>query len=179
MAESALAAHHRGKVRVALGRGSDFFGPGVLASALGKQAIHNAITDETVNADPGSLNQLRGEEILTASAEYTEYVLELLAPIGPVRAGRFFGGVGISNGSGQFAMIMGNSLYFAVDEDTRTKYEQEGMQAFSYLTKKGRVQVRKYFELPEDVLTDPEQLRLWASEAMHVAGKTKKASKAR
>ena len=116
---------------------------------------------------------------LTASAEYTEYVLELLAPIGPVQTGRFFGGVGISNGAGQFAMIMGNSLYFAVDEDTRTKYEKGGMPAFSYLTKKGRVQVRKYFELPEDVLTDPEQLRLWANEAMHVAGKTKKSRKAR
>ena len=114
---------------------------------------------------------------MAASSEYTEYVLELLKPIGPVRAGRFFGGVGISNGSLQFAMIMGNSLYFAVDDDTRGKYEQAGMQPFSYMTKKGRVQVRKYFELPEDVLTDPEQLRLWTNEAVRVAGKTKKRNK--
>ena len=111
---------------------------------------------------------------MTASAEYTEYVLELLEPIGPVRTGRFFGGVGISRNSVQFAMIMGNSLYFAVDENTRGKYEQAGMQPFSYMTKKGRVQVRKYFELPEDVLTDPEELRLWANESMRVASKTKK-----
>ena len=74
-------------------------------------------------------------------------------------------------------MIMGNSLYFAVDDDTRGKYEQAGMQPFSYMTKKGRVQVRKYFELPEDVLTDPEQLRLWTNEAVRVAGKTKKRNK--
>ena len=46
MAENALAAHHCGKVRVALGRGSDFFGPGVLASAIGKQAIQNALQDK-------------------------------------------------------------------------------------------------------------------------------------
>lgn len=109
----------------------------------------------------------------TPSAEYTGYVLELLEPIGAVQTGRFFGGVGISNGYAQFAMIMGNCLYFVVDEDTRGKYEQAGMQSFSYMTKKGRIQVRKYFELPEDILTDPEQLRLWASEAMSVAGKTK------
>lgn len=114
---------------------------------------------------------------MTPSAEYTEYVLEFLQPIGPVRSSRFFGGVGISNGTVQFAMIMGNSLYFAVDEDTRKKYEQAGMQPFSYMTKIRRVQVRKYFELPEDVLTDPEQLRLWANEAMHVAGKTQKPKK--
>lgn len=109
----------------------------------------------------------------TPSAEYTEYVLELLEPIGAVQTGRFFGGVGISNGYAQFAMIMGNSLYFVVDEDTRKKYEKVGMEPFSYMTKKGRIQVRRYFELPEDVLTNPEQLRLWANEAMHVAGKTK------
>ena len=115
---------------------------------------------------------------MTASTEYLEYILELLEPIGPIRTGRFFGGVGISKDSLQFAMIMGNSLYFAVDDDTRRKYEQAGMQPFSYMTKKGRVQVRKYFELPEDVLTDPEQLRLWTQEAVHVAGKPKQRNNA-
>ena len=43
MAESALAAHQAGKVRVTLGRGSDFFGPGVLASAIGERAITPAL----------------------------------------------------------------------------------------------------------------------------------------
>ncbi len=114
---------------------------------------------------------------MSASTEYTEYILELLEPIGPVRTGRFFGGIGISYGSVQFAMIMGNSLYFAVDEDTRKKYEQAEMRPFSYTTRKGRVQVRKYFELPEDVLTDPEQLRQWAKESIRVASKAKQPNK--
>lgn len=111
---------------------------------------------------------------MTASAEYTEYVLELLEPVGPVKTSRFFGGVGISRRSVQFAMIMGNSLYFVVDDNTRKKYEKSDMSSFSYTTKKGRVQVRKYFELPEEVLTDPEQLRLWTEESIQVANKTKK-----
>lgn len=114
---------------------------------------------------------------MTASAEYTEYVLELLEPIGPVRTARFFGGVGISKGPLQFAMIMGNSLYFAVDDDSREKYERAGMQPFSYMTKKGRILVRKYFELPEDVLADPEQLQRWAKESIQAAGKTRKPGK--
>jgi DNA transformation protein len=111
--------------------------------------------------------------VTTPSSEYTEYILELLEPLGLVQTGRFFGGVGISNGFAQFAMIMGNCLYFVVDKDSRKKYEQAGMQPFSYVSKKGQVQVRRYFELPEDILTDPEQLRLWASEAMGIASKTK------
>jgi DNA transformation protein len=114
---------------------------------------------------------------MSASTEYTAYVLEMLEPIGPVRTGRFFGGVGILSGSVQFAMIMGNSLYFVVDDSTRPKYERAGMAPFAYTTKKGRVQVRKYFELPEDILTDPEQLRLWANESKRIAAKDKKPGK--
>ena len=111
---------------------------------------------------------------MSATDEYTDYVLELLAPVGPVRVSRFFGGVGLSVGSVQFAMIMDNSLYFVVDDATRARYEAAGMESFSYATKKGRVQVRRYFELPEDVLTDSDALRAWAQEAMKVAAKTKK-----
>jgi DNA transformation protein len=114
---------------------------------------------------------------LAASTEFTEYILELLEPIGLVRRGRYFGGIGFSCNSVQFAMMMGSTLYFVVDEVSREKYQQAGMQPFSYLTKKGRIQVRRYFELPEDVLADPAQLLLWAEEAVSVAGKTKRPSK--
>ncbi|NOT86322.1 MAG: TfoX/Sxy family protein [Methylococcaceae bacterium] len=111
---------------------------------------------------------------MTASAEFTEYVLEFLEPLFPVRIARFFGGAGVYFDNVMFAMIMHNTLYFAVDNDTRKQYEQAGMQAFSYTTKKGQVQVRKYFELPEDVLDDPEQLQVWANEALQVAYNTQK-----
>ena len=111
---------------------------------------------------------------MSASAEYTEYVLELLEPLGRVRTSRFFGGIGLSLGGAQFAMIMGNSLYFAVDDSTRPKYEKAGMAPFSYLTKKGRIQVRRYFELPEEILTDPQALKLWADESIQLVVKEKK-----
>lgn len=71
-------------------------------------------------------------------------------------------------------MMIGNNLYFVVDDTTRNKYLQAGMQAFSYLTKKGRVQVRRYYELPEEILTDAVQLRLWVLEAIDIASQTKK-----
>jgi len=116
---------------------------------------------------------------MSASTEYTEYVLEQLAPIGALTTGRFFGGMGLARSGVQFAMIMGNSLYFVVDDTTREKYTTAGMTCFSYSTRKGRIQVRRYFELPEAVLTDPAQLQSWANEAIQVAGRTKKPDKAR
>lgn len=111
---------------------------------------------------------------MTASTEFTEYILEFLEPLFPVRIARFFGGAGIYFDTVQFAMIMHNSLYFVVNDETREKYEQAGMQPFSYMTKKGQVQVRKYFELPEEVLNDPEQLQTWANESIQVAFNTQK-----
>ena len=43
IAEAAMAAHRAGQARVAIGRGSDFFGPGVLQSAIGARAIISAL----------------------------------------------------------------------------------------------------------------------------------------
>ena len=39
MANALLEAHHQGKLRVAIGRASDFYGPGVLGSSLGERTI--------------------------------------------------------------------------------------------------------------------------------------------
>jgi DNA transformation protein and related proteins len=117
---------------------------------------------------------------MAPSAQYKEYVLEQLQPIGPVRAGRFFGGVGLYCEGAQFAMMIGNCVYFVVDDATRPRYEQAGMQAFSYLTKNGRIQVRRYFQLPQEILEDAEQLRVWANDATVIAKRSPaKKSKAR
>lgn len=48
MAEAALAAHHAGILPVVIGRGSDFFGPGVLNSAVGgERFIQPALQGKT------------------------------------------------------------------------------------------------------------------------------------
>lgn len=107
------------------------------------------------------------------SSEYASYVIKQLTPFGLLQVNKFFGGIGISNGFAQFAMIMGENLYFTVDNSTRQNYVNAGMQPFSYQTKKGLVTVRKYFTVPDEVLDDSEQLRLWVNEAMIVAARTK------
>ena len=47
MAKELMEAHESGKVRVAVGRASDFFGPRVLASAAGEQVFGRAVTGES------------------------------------------------------------------------------------------------------------------------------------
>lgn len=106
---------------------------------------------------------------MSANPEFIAYVRELLAPLANIDEGSFFGGFAFKSHSLQFAMIMGNSLYFCVDNNTRPKYQALGMEPFSYATKKGRVEVKKYFSAPEDLLEDQEKLILWAREAIQAA----------
>ena len=109
-----------------------------------------------------------------STQEYVEYVLELLEPIENVTSGRFFGGIGLKCGSVQFAMLMGNSLFFVVDDVTRSKYEEKGMNCFWYKTKKKKVNVKKYYEVPGELFDNQETMVAWANESIKIARKLKK-----
>jgi DNA transformation protein and related proteins len=106
---------------------------------------------------------------MSASAEFVSYVREMLTPLGNIRDGKFFGGHAIKQGAKQFAMVMGNTLYFRVDDDSRPAYEKRGSKPFSYSTKNGVVQVRKYYAVPAELLDDPVQLVAWARQAVTAA----------
>jgi DNA transformation protein len=75
---------------------------------------------------------------MSASPEFIEYIKELLSPLSELKDAKFFGGHAFKFRSKQFAMIMGNTLYFCVNENTRPKYESLGMEAL------GGMAVRNY-----------------------------------
>lgn len=107
---------------------------------------------------------------MTASSnDYVEFVMDQLASLQGIASGRFFGGVGLFSAGTQFAMVMGNSLYFVVDDATRSKYEKMGSTCFSYNTRKGRVAVRRYYAVPAELIEDQEQLVALAQESIQVA----------
>jgi len=106
---------------------------------------------------------------MSASQEFVEYVRDLLSPLGELTDGDFFGGFAFKYDTKQFSMIMGNTLYFCVNEKTRPKYEGLKMSPFSYSTKKGLVKVRKYYSVPEELFEDRERFIAWANEAIDSA----------
>lgn len=103
---------------------------------------------------------------MSANPEFINYIKDLFEPLESIKHGSFFGGFAFKSGQKQFAMIMGNTLYFCVNSETRQKYQDIQMQPFSYKTKKGIVLVQKYYSAPEDLLDDPEEMILWAQEAI-------------
>ncbi len=107
------------------------------------------------------------------SVDYVEFVKDQLGSLRGVSTSRFFGGTGLSSEGTQFAMIMGGSLYFVVDERTRPKYERMGSSCFAYDKKNGRVAVGKYYAVPAELLEDQEQLVSLARESIRVASSLK------
>ena len=104
-----------------------------------------------------------------ASTEFVEFVMDSLAPLGRVARERFFGGSSLKLDSALFAMIMDGALYFAVDEQSRPEYQRLGSRCFSYGSTKGRVEVKRFFEVPAEVLEDPERLLGFARTAVATA----------
>jgi DNA transformation protein and related proteins len=96
---------------------------------------------------------------------------QLSRAIPGIRARSMFGGVGIYSGQLFFALIADDTLYFKVDESTRPDFEARGMGPFRPFGDEGGTM--KYYQLPEDLLEDPEALRPWAEKAVEIARQSK------
>lgn len=103
--------------------------------------------------------------------DYLAYVVDQLSAHREIRSKRFFGGIGLVAQGLQFAMIMKDTLYFCVGAEARPRYEAQGMEPFSYATRKGRVQVKRYYEVPVAVLEDADELKVWMAAAISDAAR--------
>jgi DNA transformation protein len=105
--------------------------------------------------------------------ETVDSILTKLTPIKAITSGTFFGGQGISANAVQFAMIMGDSLFFVVDDTSRDEYIEMGTSCFWYTKKTGRVNVKKYHQVPDKIVNNNKKLIIWAKESILIATKLK------
>ena len=104
---------------------------------------------------------------MPVSDEYLTYVVEQLTCVGQVLPRRMFGGAGLYCDGLFFGLVADDVLYFKVDDSNRADYEAAGMGPFQpYPDKRS---VMQYYEVPVDVLENPQTLREWASKALSVA----------
>jgi DNA transformation protein len=110
-----------------------------------------------------------------------DYLIDLFADFGPVTVRRLFSGFGISADGTNFALALRGGLYLRADEQTIARFEAEGSKPFQYQTKAKTVTVASYWQLPERLYDDPEELSGWAKAALAAAERAAlaKRSKAR
>lgn len=118
---------------------------------------------------------------MPVSSEFIDFLLESLAPLGPVEAKRMFGGAGLYCDGVMFALIADEAVYLKADDKTSSAYVEEGLEPFTYHGKKNPVQM-SYWRIPERLLDDSDEFVAWAEIALGVAAagarpKTKKKRK--
>lgn len=106
--------------------------------------------------------------------EFRDYVIDQLSQGIPIEHKRMFGGVGLYSESLFFALIGNNTLYFKVDTSNQKDFENAGTGPFRPYNDD---RAMKYFEVPADVLEDPEQLVRWSNKALNVARNAKSRKK--
>ena len=114
---------------------------------------------------------------MSISDSYRTFVLDQLGRvIERVRIKSMFGGAGVYAGeyAGEFffALIDDDMLYLKVDDTNRPDFVARGMGPFSPFGEGG--EVMQYYQLPEELLEDPDELKPWVEKAILVAANKKK-----
>ncbi len=98
-----------------------------------------------------------------------DFLIDLFSDFGPVTIRPMFSGFGISADGTNFALSLRAGLFFRADEQTIPQFEAEGSKPFSYQTRAKTVTVNSYWQLPERLYDDPEDLTGWARAALAAA----------
>jgi DNA transformation protein len=90
-------------------------------------------------------------------------VLEQLSALGEVTSRAMFGGHGLYWRETIFGILSRGRLYLKVDDRSTADFVSRGMGPFR---PNERQTLKSYYEVPPDVLADPEALLSWAGEAI-------------
>jgi DNA transformation protein len=120
------------------------------------------------------------------SADFHDFVAELLEGVGPVSIRRMFGGAGVYADGLMFGLIADDTLYLKTNEPLREQLGKSGSGPFVWTPqsgpRKGESVDLGYWRLPEEALDDPDLACAWARKALAVAREkaaTKKPTKKR
>jgi len=114
---------------------------------------------------------------MSISDEFLEYVLDQFSKWGGVSVRKMFGGAGLYRDQKMFGLIADDVAYLKVDDSNREDYEKVDSSAFNPYPEKGKSVVMPYYEIPVDVLENPDQLIEWSKKSLAIANKSKKKKK--
>ena len=99
---------------------------------------------------------------------FVSHCLELLEPLGVVRAKRMFGGWGLYADEVFIAIIGGDRLFLKTSPETRPDFEAAGCEPFVYDAKTGSIAM-SYWSAPSDAMDSPALMAPWARRALQAA----------
>ncbi|MBN1433938.1 TfoX/Sxy family protein [Candidatus Fermentibacterales bacterium] len=107
---------------------------------------------------------------MPVSRDFLEFCLDQLRELPGISAKRMFGGAGLFHEGRMFGLIAGDVLYLKADDSGRRLYEEKGTGPFRPY--RNRDSTMPYYEVPAEILDDPDELGEWARASMRVASKS-------
>ena len=96
------------------------------------------------------------------------HIMDGLSDFGLMECRRFFGGWSLRHQGVQFAMVIGDQLYFSAEGALREELIAQGSEPFTCGNDGRTTIVAKYQTAPLSCLEDPDDLRLWVSKLLLV-----------
>jgi DNA transformation protein len=111
---------------------------------------------------------------MSKSNAYVQFISEeVLGHIPGITARAMFGGYGVYKDGVIFGLIDDDRLYFKVDDTNRNDYEAAGSKPFVYLHK-GKEMSMAYWEVPEVVLENKDEVEKWLQKSVTASVNAKK-----
>jgi DNA transformation protein len=104
----------------------------------------------------------------SATPPFVSHCVELLAPLGAVRARRMFGGWGLYLDEVFLAIIAFERLYLKANVNTQAQFEQAQCEPFVFEAK-GKAMTMGYWTAPAEALDSPALMEPWARLALQAA----------
>jgi DNA transformation protein len=94
---------------------------------------------------------------------------DLFAPFGKIVVRRMFGAEGLFRDGLMFGIVYRERIYFKTGEESRQAFIAEGASPLYYEFKNAEGVLTSYYELPDRLYDDPDELTEWARTAFAVA----------
>jgi DNA transformation protein len=111
---------------------------------------------------------------MAISASFLEFAKETFAPFGEIAVRRMFGGAGMYCDDLYFAIADDDVIYFKVDDVTRAQFERAGLEPFQFEMRDGSMASMSYYNAPEAIFDDEDELKRWTTLALDAARRAKK-----
>ena len=99
---------------------------------------------------------------------FIEYLHELLGQLGRISTKKMFGGHGVYCDGVIMGLVINETLFLKVDEQTMPKFSEAGCQPFVYHMKDKQVAM-SYWSVPVDAMESSDEMLPWARHAYAAA----------
>ncbi|MFK7876072.1 MAG: TfoX/Sxy family protein [Paracoccaceae bacterium] len=104
---------------------------------------------------------------MAISDEQVAFALDLFAGVGPLTTRKMFGGLGIYADGQIFALVMSTGeIRLKAVGPMIDILKTEGWSQWTYERKNGAMSSMPYWQIPDDILDDPDAASAWARRAV-------------